>query len=73
VRVATPNSSFSVRWSLFSGLGYTSDLANKPGDYYVFVRFLDGAGNPSSGSLKLKVTLEPGYTLPSQRLPVQVR
>lgn len=73
VRVATPNSSFSVRWSLFSGLGYTSDLANKPGDYYILVRFLDGAGNPSTGSLKLKVTLEPGYALPSQRLPLQAR
>jgi hypothetical protein len=73
IRVAAPNSSFSVQWSLFSGLGYTSDLANKPGDDYVFVRFLDGAGNPSAGSLKLQVTLEPGDALPSQRLPVQAR
>ena len=73
VRVATPNSSFSVQWDLFSGLGYTSDFANKPGDYYLFVRFLDGAGNPSTGSLKLKVTLAPGYTLPTQLLPVQLR
>jgi hypothetical protein len=70
VRVPQPNSTFSVQWSLFSGLGYSSGLANKPGDYYVFVRFLDGAGNPSEGSLKTKVTLDPGYSLPLQRLPL---
>ncbi|HJZ49615.1 MAG TPA: hypothetical protein VKE41_20700 [Roseiflexaceae bacterium] len=73
VRVATPGSSFSLQWNLFSGLGYTSDLANKPGDYYVFVRFLDGAGNPSSASLKTKVTLDAGYTLPTERLPMLSR
>jgi hypothetical protein len=73
VRVAAPGSSFSVQWDLFSGLGYTSDFANKPGDYYIFVRFLDGAGNPSTGSLKTKVTLTEGYELPTQRLPAQLR
>lgn len=74
VRVPTPDSSFTVEWNLFAGLNITSDLRNKPGDYYVFVRFLDGAGNASTGSLtKLKVTLTAGYDIPTVRLPVQAR
>jgi hypothetical protein len=74
VRVPTPDSSFSVQWNLFTGLNITSDLRNHPGDYYVFVRFLDGAGNASTGSLdKLKVTLTAGYDIPTVRLPVQNR
>ncbi len=73
VRVAAPNSSFTVTWDLFSGMGFTTDLRNKPGDYYVFVRFLDGAGNASTGSLKVKVTLAAGYDIPTLRLPIQAR
>jgi hypothetical protein len=74
VRVPTPDSSFTVKWNLFTGLGFTTDLRNKPGDYYVFVRFLDGAGNASTGSLpRLKVTLEAGYDIPTMRLPVLTR
>jgi len=74
VRVPTPDSSFTVKWNLFAGLNFTSDLRNKPGDYYVFVRVLDGAGNASTGSLtKLKVTLTAGYDIPTVRLPVLAR
>jgi hypothetical protein len=74
VRVPAPNSSFVVKWDLFAGLNFTSDLRNKTGDYYVFVRFLDGAGNASTGSLsKVKVTLTAGYDIPTVRLPVQAR
>jgi hypothetical protein len=73
VRVGTPDSSFSVKWDLFSGLGFTSDLRNKSGDYFVYVRFLDGAGNPSQGSLKVQVTLEAGYDIPTVRLPALAR
>jgi hypothetical protein len=74
VRVPTPNSSFTVTWDLFSGLGITTDMRNRPGDYYVFVRFLDGAGNASTRSLsKVKVTLTAGYDIPTQRLPVLIR
>ncbi len=44
---------------------------NKPGDYFVYVRFLDGAGNPSSTALPVvKVTLAPGYTIPTYALPL---
>jgi hypothetical protein len=74
VRVPTPDSNFSVQWNLFTGLNITSNLRNHPGDYYVFVRFLDGAGNASTGSLtKLKVTLTAGYDIPTVRLAVQNR
>lgn len=74
VRVATPNSSFTVTWDIFSGLGFSSDLGNKPGDYYVFVRFLDGAGNPSTAALpKIKVTLTAGYDIPTVQLPALAR
>jgi hypothetical protein len=73
VEVPTPDSEFSVTWDLFAGLNYTSDLLNKPGDYYVFVRFLDGAGNPSTNFIKTKVTLTAGYSIPTRRLPVLTR
>jgi hypothetical protein len=73
VHVPTPNSSFTVTWDLFSGLGFTADLRNRPGDYYVFVRFLDGAGNPSTNSIKTKVTLTAGYDIPTVRLPALAR
>jgi hypothetical protein len=73
VRVAAPNSSFTVKWDLFSGLGFTTDLRNKPGNYFVYVRFLDGAGNPSAGSIKIQVPLAQGYDIPTVRVPVLAR
>jgi hypothetical protein len=74
VRVPTPTSSFTVTWNIFAGLNTPyADLRNRPGDYYVFVRFLDGAGNISTGSLKVKVTLAAGYAVPSIRLPALAR
>jgi hypothetical protein len=73
VQVGAPDHDFSVTWDVFSGLGYTTDLRNRPGDYYVFIRFLDGAGNASLRSLKLKVTLEPGYEIPTLDLPALLR
>jgi hypothetical protein len=70
VRVPQPGSTFTVTWDLFTGLGYTTDLRNKPGDYFVYVRFLDGAGNPSHDALKATVTLLPNYTLATRWLPL---
>jgi len=71
VRVPNPNASpFTVQWNVFSGLNIGPDR-NKPGDYFVYVRFLDGAGNPSSTALPVvKVTLAPGYTIPTYALPL---
>jgi hypothetical protein len=73
VRVPTPTDTFTITWDLFSGLGFTTDLSNRPGDYYVYARFLDGAGNPSKDVLKAKVVLLPGYSLAGQRLPAILR
>lgn len=69
VRVASPAASFSIQWNLFSGLEYGPD-GTKSGTYYVFVRFLDGAGNPSERYLSTEVTLDPGYELPKANLPM---
>jgi hypothetical protein len=73
VRVGTPNNSFTVKWNLFTGLNFTSDLHDKSGTYFVYVRFLDGAGNPSTESLKVSVTLAPGYEIPTVRVPAIAR
>ena len=74
VRVPEPNSSFTVTWDLFAGLNFPyADLRNKPGNYYVFVRFLDGAGNASTRSIKATAILTDGYDIPTLWLPVQAR
>jgi hypothetical protein len=74
VRVPTPDSSFTVEWNLFAGLNITSNLRNHPGNYYVLVRFLDGAGNASTNVIKSDaITLTAGYDIPTVRLPVQAR
>jgi hypothetical protein len=72
VRVSHTDPNFSLKWSLFSGLNYGT-AADKTGDYYTYVRFLDGAGNPSVAALKLKTTLQSGYTFPSLSLPFIAR
>jgi hypothetical protein len=69
VHIATPGPAFSIQWSIFSGLDYGAD-PTKDGTYYVYVRFLDGAGNPSAGFLKTTLTLDPGYALPTVNLPL---
>jgi hypothetical protein len=48
--------SFTIEgWSLATGL--LSEQVT-PGEYYVYVRFLDGAGNPTTGHLTQALTLE---------------
>ena len=74
MRVPAPGSSFSVTWDLFAGLNVPyANLRNRPGDYYVFVRFLDGAGNASANSIKTTATLTAGYDVPSVRVPTLMR
>jgi hypothetical protein len=73
VPVLSPGAHFAVQWSLFSGLDYGPAL-DKAGTYYVFARFLDGAGNPSSASLRTaKLTLASGYRLPTARAALVLR
>jgi len=74
VRVREPASSFTVSWNIFAGLNIPyAELRNRPGDYYIYVRFLDGAGNPSTRSLKATATITDGYDIPTLRLPLQAR
>jgi hypothetical protein len=73
VRVPVPNSSFTVEWNLFSGLGFTTDLRNRSGNYFVYVRFLDGAGNPTEGFLEAQVNLAQGYAVPTVQMPVMIK
>jgi len=62
---ATGNDFSISNWSLASGLSG----ALQPGTYHVYVRFLDGAGNPTDGFLKATVTLSQ-ITRPQVSLPV---
>jgi hypothetical protein len=74
VRVAEPDTNFTIRWNIFTGFGFGyADLRDHPGDYHIFVRFLDGAGNASAESIKATATITSGYDIPTLRLPVQVR
>ena len=69
VEVPTHASDFTIDWSLFGGLG---NQANPAVDYYVFVRFLDGAGNPTREADIIEtgmITLESGFTRPTLYLP----
>jgi hypothetical protein len=59
--------SFEItNWSLATGLPAS---AVTPGTYHVYVRFLDGAGNPSDGFLTSSVTLTQ-VTQPRVMLPM---
>lgn len=69
VGVSPQASDFTVDWSIWSGLGYNPTATDKSGDYYTYVRFLDGAGNMSTGYLTLKTTLTPGYSVPTLHMP----
>lgn len=71
VQVPTPGSGFSLKWNVMSGLNF-SDPANHPGQYTVFVRFLDGAGNPSARETAIKTTvqLNAGYKIPTLQVPL---
>lgn len=66
-----PGTSFTAEWNLFNGLGYGANLTNREGAYYVHVKFLDGAGNPSVETIRSEViNLQPGYSLIQTSLPL---
>jgi hypothetical protein len=68
-----------VRFNLFSGVldrtapsptnGFGPDLT-KDGTYRVYVKALDGAGNASTATYSTTLRLDPGYEVPTIRLPV---
>lgn len=67
-----------VRFNLFDGVldrtaatptnGFGPDLT-KDGTYRVYVKALDGAGNASTATYSTTLRLDPGYELPTIRLP----
>ncbi|NTV63400.1 MAG: hypothetical protein HGA65_07665 [Oscillochloris sp.] len=71
--VAAPNNSTSFtinNWSLASGLS-SSQLTT--GDYYIYARILDGAGNPTATAMPVvKLTLT-NITLPKLFTPMTIR
>jgi hypothetical protein len=69
VEVVSPGTSFDVTFSLFSGTGHGTS-ANKDGNYQVYTRILDGAGWPTTYVMSQTFTLDPGYSLPSNRVPL---
>lgn len=71
VPVDQPAAAFSVKWNLFNaGPGPKLD---QEGSYTVFVRFLDGAGNPSTRIVSTTLQLDAGYSLPTIVLPVVLK
>lgn len=69
VQVLDKNTKFSVQWSLLTGA--SGDPNTLPGDYYVYAKVLDGAGNPSTGTIvSSKMTLQPNFTRPTVLLPI---
>ena len=71
--VPQPGPDFSVTYSLFSGLNY-GPVYDKAGDYYVFAKVLDGAGNASTSMIGTgKITLTSPYDIPTVQLPMLSR
>ncbi|MCL6540592.1 MAG: hypothetical protein K6T87_08400 [Roseiflexus sp.] len=79
--VEVPNavSGARVRFNLFDGVlnrtassptnGFGPDLT-KDGTYRVYVKALDGAGNASTATYSTTLRLDPGYEVPTIRLPI---
>ncbi len=59
-------SEFSIEWSLGSGLP-ASQLT--PGTYYIYMRFLDGAGNATDGVISTTLEIDQ-VTKPTTMLPL---
>ncbi|NJM07791.1 hypothetical protein HC891_18765 [Candidatus Gracilibacteria bacterium] len=71
IEYETPGDSSSVRVPEFSLASGLDDAEVTPGDYYIYVRFLDRAGNPTDDALSFTYTLvnvdEPEIFLPIVR------
>lgn len=72
VQVDEPGTTFSVpQWSLFGGLQSADRTA---GDYYVFVKFVDGAGNVTQEVIRSKkIILAANYSVPTLYLSLVSR
>ena len=70
IKVAQPGASFTVKYPLLTGQVGSSPYGRE-GTYWIYVKFLDGAGNPSAKTLPpVKVVLAPGYSPVIQSLPL---
>jgi hypothetical protein len=70
VQAPGEGTSFTIaNWSLAAGLRPDQ---RTPGAYYVYARFLDGAGNPTDGYLAATINLT-NVTFPRTHLPVTRR
>ena len=70
VQVPNARSTFTTTWNLLTGLS-NPPAKNTGGDVYVYVRFIDGAGNPTEDAIVVhRIRLEPNYTLPRLNLPI---
>lgn len=67
--VAVPGNSADFRLSNWNVINYLPAASQTPGDYYIYARFLDGAGNPTSDVLSVKVTIS-AITRPTVSLPL---
>ncbi len=59
---------FTMPWSILSGLPRNQWQGGAT--YYVYARVLDGAGNPSTETIKYEVTLRENFDLPKIYLPL---
>lgn len=67
VHVLTPSSGFTLTWNLFNGIAPEQRV---PGTYYIYVKFLDGAGNATIGTLPaVQAQLSAGFSVPTLYLP----
>ena len=67
VPVLTPGANFKVSWNIFNGI----PSANRtPGTYFIYVKFLDGAGNATIETLPVEqASLTEGFAVPTIYLP----
>lgn len=73
IPIPQAGTAFSTDLSLATGQS-NGNLANYVGDYYVYIKFLDGAGNPSNKTLiSNPITLQAGYQLPTVFMPLAKR
>jgi hypothetical protein len=67
VRAPGSSSDFTINnWSVLSGIPANDQ---KPGDYYIYVRFVDGAGNVSDEYIETSISLDT-ITKPKVHLPL---
>lgn len=67
VRVPNPGASFTLSWNIFNGIAAGSRTT---GTYHIYVKFLDGAGNATTGTLPAaQAQLSTGFAVPTIYLP----